>query len=289
MNTIRIYETDSHARRLQARVLSCEEGENGWLVELDRTIFYPTGGGQPCDMGTLGGADVTETLLRGETVLHRCTAALPAGADVTGEIDWARRLDLMQQHSGEHLVSGLIHARFGYENVGFHLGADLVTIDFNGEVDEQALQELERAANEAVWADFAPHIWYPEPDELAHLPYRSKKALTGAVRLVQFGDIDLCACCGTHVAHTGEIGLIKLFSTTHFRGGAPPRWRTACLPCWRRTGRRSALSRPCRRRACAVWRMPWSGRTKRAAPCLPGRTARGTMPWPTRRATCAAL
>ena len=220
LNTIRIYETDSHARRLQARVLSCEEGENGWLVELDRTIFYPTGGGQPCDMGTLGGADVTETLLRGETVLHRCTAALPVGADVTGEIDWARRLDLMQQHSGEHLVSGLIHARFGYENVGFHLGADLVTIDFNGEVDEQALQELERAANEAVWADFAPHIWYPEPDELAHLPYRSKKALTGAVRLVQFGDIDLCACCGTHVAHTGEIGLIKLFSTTHFRGGS---------------------------------------------------------------------
>ena len=113
MNTIRIYETDSHARQLQARVLSCEEGENGWLVELDRTIFYPTGGGQPCDTGTLGGADVTETLLRGETVLHRCTAALPAGADVTGEIDWARRLDLMQQHSGEHLVSGLIHARFG--------------------------------------------------------------------------------------------------------------------------------------------------------------------------------
>ena len=95
-----------------------------------------------------------------------------------------------------------------------------MTIDFNGEVDEQALQELERAANEAVWADFAPHIWYPEPDELAHLPYRSKKALTGAVRLVQFGDIDLCACCGTHVARTGEIGLIKLFSTTHFRGGS---------------------------------------------------------------------
>lgn len=219
MNTIRIYETDSHARRLQARVLSCEEGENGWLVELDRTIFYPTGGGQPCDTGTLGGADVTETLLRGETVLHRCTAALPVGADVTGEIDWARRLDLMQQHSGEHLVSGLIHARFGYENVGFHLGADLVTIDFNGEVDEQALQELERAANEAVWADFAPHIWYPEPDELAHLPYRSKKALTGAVRLVQFGDIDLCACCGTHVERSGQVGLVKFIGWQKFRDG----------------------------------------------------------------------
>ena len=219
MNTIRIYEKDSHARRLQARVLSCEEGENGWLVELDRTIFYPTGGGQPCDMGTLGGADVTETLLRGETVLHRCTAALPVGADVTGEIDWARRLDLMQQHSGEHLVSGLIHARFGYENVGFHLGADLVTIDFNGEVDEQALQELERAANEAVWADFAPHIWYPEPDELARLSYRSKLELTEDVRIVEIGNIDRCACCAPHVAHTGEIGVIKIFTAERHRGG----------------------------------------------------------------------
>lgn len=341
MNTIRIYETDSHARRLQARVLSCEEGENGWLVELDRTIFYPTGGGQPCDTGTLGGADVTETLLRGETVLHRCTAALPVGADVTGEIDWARRLDLMQQHSGEHLVSGLIHARFGYENVGFHLGTDLVTIDFNGEVDEQALQELERAANEAVWADFAPHIWYPEPDELAHLPYRSKKALTGAVRLVQFrGHRPGEPCCGTHVAHTARsphqavqhdafpraarasrwpcggralavlnalcaqnrdisvrlsakpvqtaAAVARLASERTEARSAPPRWRTACLPCWHRTGRRSALSRPCRRRACAVWRTPWSGRTERAAPCLPGRTARGTMPWPTGTATCAA-
>ena len=307
MNTIRIYETDSHARQLQARVLSCEESENGWLVELDRTIFYPTGGGQPCDTGTLGGADVTETFLRGETVLHRCTAALPAGADVTGEIDWARRLDLMQQHSGEHLVSGLIHARFGYENVGFHLGADLVTIDFNGEVDEQALQELERAANEAVWADFAPHIWYPEPDELARLPYRSKKALTGAVRLEQFRDIDLCACCGTHVARTGEIGLIKLFSTTHFRGGS--RIEMACggralamlnALCAQNRDISVRLSAKPVQTAAAVARLA-SERTEaqqRAAAledrllallAQDGQTARGTMPWPTGTATCAAL
>ena len=211
METRKLYYEDPFQKGFATTVVSCDEVKGGYAVVLAETAFYPEGGGQPCDTGTLGGADVTETLLRGETVLHRCTAALPVGADVTGEIDWARRLDLMQQHSGEHLVSGLIHARFGYENVGFHLGADLVTIDFNGEVDEQALQELERAANEAVWADFVPHIWYPEPDELAHLPYRSKKALTGAVRLVQFGDIDLCACCGTHVARTGEIGLIKLF------------------------------------------------------------------------------
>ena len=205
MNTIRIYETDSHARRLQARVLSCEESENGWLVELDRTIFYPTGGGQPCDMGTLGGADVTETLLRGETVLHRCTAALPAGADVTGEIDWARRLDLMQQHSGEHLVSGLIHARFGYENVGFHLGADLVTIDFNGEVDEQALQELElraekdRCQEPEAFTDNV--IMYEVLSELKDIAARGGVSCTCGCReysiAVHRGSVDLiCKNCG---------------------------------------------------------------------------------------------
>ena len=144
METVKLYYEDAFLKRFTGRVETCREHKGQYLVVLDRTAFYPEGGGQPCDTGTLGGADVTETLLRGETVLHRCTAALPVGADVTGEIDWARRLDLMQQHSGEHLVSGLIHARFGYENVGFHLGADLVTIDFNGEVDEQALQELVR-------------------------------------------------------------------------------------------------------------------------------------------------
>ena len=205
MNTIRIYETDSHARRLQARVLSCEESENGWLVELDRTIFYPTGGGQPCDMGTLGGADVTETLLRGETVLHRCTAALPVGADVTGEIDWARRLDLMQQHSGEHLVSGLIHARFGYENVGFHLGADLVTIDFNGEVDEQALQELElraekdRCQEPEAFTDNV--IMYEVLSELKDIAARGGVSCTCGCReysiAVHRGSVDLiCKNCG---------------------------------------------------------------------------------------------
>ena len=221
MNTIRIYDNGLARPRGCRRACSPARraktaGSWSWTAQ----SFIPRAAASPATWAR----SAARTSRRRSCAARRCctaaTAALPVGADVTGEIDWARRLDLMQQHSGEHLVSGLIHARFGYENVGFHLGADLVTIDFNGEVDEQALQELERAANEAVWADFAPHIWYPEPDELAHLPYRSKKALTGAVRLVQFGDIDLCACCGTHVARTGEIGLIKLFSTTHFRGGS---------------------------------------------------------------------
>ena len=220
METRKLYYEDPFQKGFATTVVSCDEVKGGYAVVLAETAFYPEGGGQPYDTGVLGEANVLEVHEKNGVITHLCDKPFEVGKSVSGKIDWARRFDHMQQHSGEHLVSGLIHARFGYENVGFHLGADLVTIDFNGEVDEQALQELERAANEAVWADFAPHIWYPEPDELAHLPYRSKKALTGAVRLVQFGDIDLCACCGTHVAHTGEIGLIKLFSTTHFRGGS---------------------------------------------------------------------
>ena len=127
---------------------------------------------------------------------------------------------LMQQHSGEHLVSGIIHSRFGYDNVGFHMGSDTVTIDFSGEITMEQLREVELAANEAIWQNFASNIFFPEADRLAVLPYRSKKELTGAVRLVQFGEIDLCACCGLHVRRTGEIGLIKLLSTTRFHAGS---------------------------------------------------------------------
>ena len=219
LNTIRIYETDSHARRLQARVLSCEEGENGWLVELDRTIFYPTGGGQPCDMGTLGGADVTETLLRGETVLHRCTAALPAGADVTGEIDWARRLDLMQQHSGEHIVSGMLCAAYNCDNTGFHLGEGSVIIDYNADIPWEGVLDIETRANRYIWENHSLVTLYPTAQELAALPYRSKKELTGQVRITQFPGADMCACCGTHVSRSGQVGLVKFIGWQKFRDG----------------------------------------------------------------------
>ena len=220
LNTIRIYETDSHARRLQARVLSCEEGENGWLVELDRTIFYPTGGGQPCDVGTLGSANVLDVREKDGVIVHLCDRPLTAGASVSGKLDWARRFDHMQQHSGEHIVSGMLCSAFHCDNVGFHLGADTVTIDYNADISWEQVQNIERRANRYIWENHPIHIWYPSPEELAALPYRSKKALEGPVRLTEFPGADLCACCGTHVAHTGEIGLIKLFSTTHFRGGS---------------------------------------------------------------------
>lgn len=220
MATERFYYLQPKAKTLYARILACEPAKNGWEILLDRTIFYPTGGGQPCDLGQIGQAQVLDVRERGDEVVHLADAPLPVGQEVECAIDWTRRLDLTQQHSGEHLVSGIIHARFGFENVGFHMGSDVITIDFSGELTPQALAEVELAANEAVWADIPTKIWYPAPTELKTLPYRSKKELTGAVRLVQFGGIDLCACCGTHVERTGEIGLIKLLSTTRFHSGS---------------------------------------------------------------------
>ena len=219
METEKLYERDSHLRGFTARVCSCRPEQDHWLVTLDRTAFYPEGGGQPCDTGVLGGAAVTQVRHRDGQLLHFCDRPLEVGAEVEGRIDWQRRFDLMQQHSGEHIVSGLIHAAFGYENVGFHMGQDVITIDFNGLLDEDQLPDIERQANQAVWRDEPVRIFYPDAAELASLPYRSKKELTGAVRLVEFPGVDLCACCGTHVARTGEIGLIRLLSCVHFRGG----------------------------------------------------------------------
>lgn len=219
MSTEKLYYLDSHMTNFSAAVLSCQPGKHGYDVILDRTAFYPEGGGQPGDRGVLGGVRVTDTHEVGGQVVHYCDSPLAEGGTVEGEIDWNWRFDLIQQHSGEHMVSGLIHSRFGYDNVGFHMGHDVVTIDFNGPLEPEALAEIEAQANEAVWRDTAVEILWPDQAALAALPYRSKKELTGSVRIVRFPDLDLCACCGTHVRRTGEIGLIKLLSCQKFHEG----------------------------------------------------------------------
>lgn len=217
--TEKLYERDSYLREFSAQVQTCEAAEGGFLVTLDRTAFYPEGGGQPCDLGTLGGAAVLDVQLRDGEIVHLCDAALSCGAAVRGEIDWARRFDFMQQHSGEHLVSGLLHAEFGCDNVGFHMGKDMITIDFNVPLDDVALRRIEQKANEAIWADLPTEILYPPAEELPHIFYRSKKELAGQVRIVRFPGVDSCACCGTHVARTGEIGVIQLLSCVKFHDG----------------------------------------------------------------------
>ena len=218
--TEKLYYVNQYLQDATARVLSCAAGKAGWLVTLDRTVFYPTGGGQPCDLGTIAGAAVTDVFEDGDTIVHVCDRPLPIGSEVELKLDWPRRFRLMQGHSGEHIVSGIIHARFGYDNVGFHMGSDAITIDFSGELNAEQLQAVELAANEAIWRDLPFRVFYPEAAALAVLPYRSKKELTGAVRLVEIEGVDLCACCGTHVARTGEIGLVKLLSNVRFHGGS---------------------------------------------------------------------
>ena len=152
-------------------------------------------------------------------LLHYTDQPMEAGTEVQGRIDWARRFDLMQQHSGEHMVSGLIHEAYGYDNVGFHMGSDTITIDLNGPLDEAQLAEIERKTNQKIWEDTQIKIIYPTAEELEKIDYRSKKELTGQVRIVEFPGVDICACCGTHVTHTGEIGMVKLLSVEKFREG----------------------------------------------------------------------
>lgn len=219
METRKLYYENCHQKTFSSHVTGCEETGGGFLVTLDATAFYPEGGGQACDLGTLGSANVLDVRERGDQVVHLCDQALPAGTEVTGTIDYARRFDLMQQHTGEHMVSGIIHARYGYHNVGFHMGADVVTIDFDGMIPPQDLPEIENAVNEAIWQDLPLHIWYPSPEELPQVGYRTKRALPWPVRIVEVPGIDKCACCGVHVARTGEVGLVKLFSCVKFHQG----------------------------------------------------------------------
>ena len=219
MATEKLYYNDPYLREFTAAVLSCTEGTQGFLVTLDRTAFYPEGGGQPGDHGTLDGVAVTDTHEKDGEVLHYCAAPLPVGSTVTGRIDGARRFDLMQQHSGEHIVSGITCALFGCDNVGFHLGAETVVIDFNYPIPAERLPEIERRANEVIWENRPFVVSYPTPEELKTIPYRSKKELSGQVRIVECPGADCCACCGTHVKSAGEIGLIKLLDMKPFREG----------------------------------------------------------------------
>lgn len=219
MNLDRLYYRDAYMKEFTAKVISCNEGKKGYEVILDNTAFYPEGGGQPSDMGTLGDANVTYVAEKGEDVIHYTDKPLEAGSEVKGIIDWERRFDLMQQHSAEHIVSGMFHEKYGYNNVGFHMGSDMITLDLDGELTWEQVQEIELKANRYVWANVECRIFTAGGDELKNLEYRSKKELEGEVRLVEFPGADLCACCGTHVRYSGELGIIKMFSCQAYKGG----------------------------------------------------------------------
>lgn len=224
METEKLYYIDSFLREFTGTVLRCEPDRNAWKLVLDRTLFYPEGGGQPADHGVLKTSageeiQVTDVHEKDGEVIHTCAAPVETGETVTGVIDWPRRFDHMQQHSGEHIISGILCERYHCDNVGFHLGAETVTIDYNAEITWEQALEAERQANEVIWEDRPVETAYPDREALAALDYRSKKELTGKVRIVTFPEADCCACCGTHVARAGQVGLVKILSCQKFREG----------------------------------------------------------------------
>ena len=224
MEIRKLFYEDCHLQEFTATVVDCRQTEKGWAVMLDATAFYPEGGGQACDLGTLGDAQVLDVQENGQQIIHLCDK--PLEGTVTGTIQWDRRFDLMQQHSGEHILSGLIHQKFGYHNVGFHIGNEFMEVDFDGPITWEELLELEEKANRAVWENLPIICSYPAPELLPQIPYRSKKALDWPVRIVEIPGIDICACCGVHVATTGQVGYVKVISCVKFHQGV--RIQMAC-------------------------------------------------------------
>lgn len=217
--TEKLFYKDPYARKFEGRVISCEEGKKGWEVVLDKTVFYPEGGGQPGDTGYLGKTRVLDTIEREGQLIHICDSPLEKGSATEGRIDWERRFMLMQQHTGEHIYSGIVHRIYGYDNVGFHMGKDCITVDFNGALTWEQAICVEKEANAVIFADEAVSVSFPDRQELEKTEYRSKKELEGQVRIVTVPGADVCACCGLHVAGTGEAGCIKTVSLINYKGG----------------------------------------------------------------------
>ncbi|MBR3168017.1 MAG: hypothetical protein IKF18_04980 [Erysipelotrichaceae bacterium] len=214
-----LFYRDSYCREFTAAVTECFPYKGHYAVVLEDTAFYPEGGGQPGDRGTLNGIEVFDTCRREGKILHICAGPLEPGTEAEGKLDWKYRFDNMQSHTGEHVFSGLVHRRFGYENVGFHMGREMITLDFDGPFSFEEALEIERTANERIWADLPVFITFPSEEELANIPYRSKKELSGKVRIVTIPESDICACCGTHVTDLGQIGIIKALTCSPHKGG----------------------------------------------------------------------
>lgn len=217
--THKIYYDDPHISTFTATVSECINEGDGFDIVLDRTAFFPEEGGQCCDRGTINGMEVKHVSIKGDVIFHRMDTAIPAGTQVSGEIDYALRFDNEQQHSGEHILSGLANSLYGCTNVGFRLASDITTLDFDKALTDEQIENLETKANEAVFKNLEILCGFPEPEVLKNLEYRSKLELTENVRIVTIPGVDVCACCAPHVDHTGQIGLIKIIKREAWKGG----------------------------------------------------------------------
>lgn len=222
---MQLYELDPYCKQFTATITGCTLISNEgapplYEIFLSDTAFYPEGGGQPCDLGVLNQtAVVAVRKTPDKQVAHHCHTPFAVGSPVVGQIDWARRFDLMQQHSGEHIVSGIACARFGCDNVGFHIGEEMITIDFNQVLTPEQVEQIEQEANQYIWDNHPVVIEYPTPEQQNKLHYRSKIKITEQIRIVTFPDADCCACCGTHVSSSGGVGVVKLITCHPHRDG----------------------------------------------------------------------
>lgn len=217
--TIKLYDKDSYMTEFEGTVLSCDKCDEGYKTVLDQTAFFPEEGGQSADKGEIDGIIVKDVKLSEGIIYHYSDTPFEKGKRVLGKIDFSFRFRNMQNHTGEHIISGLAHSLYGLTNVGFHLGEDNVTMDLSGPLTQEDIDKIELLANEAVYKNMKVSGYYPDENELSKLDYRSKSEIKDAVRIVKIGDLDLCACCAPHVKSTGEVGLIKIISFMKYKGG----------------------------------------------------------------------
>lgn len=230
--TVKLYDQKPYDRTFTAVVQSCQKadrpGDVLFALTLDQTLFFPEEGGQSPDTGVLTpqvstsnkpSVSVLDVQISGDEIIHFCDRPVEPGSKVTGKINWAHRFDNMQQHTGEHIVSGLVNKYYGFNNVGFHLSNETCTMDYDKELTPEQIEKLETLANQAIWDDLPVTAWYPPADELAALSYRSKIDLAEGVRLVKIKGVDLCACCAPHVSSTAQVGLLKIVDFRRYKGG----------------------------------------------------------------------
>lgn len=221
--TEQLYYQDSYIKDFEAVVLSCIPNGNHFEAVLDRTAFFPEGGGQCADTGVLHienrEIQVFDVQERNGEIIHFIDKEILPGQTVIGELDFQERFSKIQQHTGEHIISGIVHRRFGYENVGFHLGKEEVTMDYDGPLTPEELRSIEYEANQVVAENREIRAYFPGTEELEKIPYRSKKELQGKIRIVEIQDCDICACCAPHVKTTGNVGLIKITNAIRYKGG----------------------------------------------------------------------
>ena len=221
--TKKLYDLDAYTTEFDAMVLSCEEVQMEeqimYHVILDQTLFFPEEGGQSPDQGTIKQIPVMDVQIKDDVITHTLALPLEVGMEVHGCIDWKHRFSNMQQHSGEHIFSGLVNKKFGFDNVGFHLSDQIVTMDFNGVLTTEEATDIEYAANEVIISNLPVEVTFPSKEELSALEYRSKIEIDGQVRIVTVAGVDVCACCAPHVRRTGEIGMLKILNMQNYKGG----------------------------------------------------------------------